>query len=174
MENINNNTQEDTIIIKRGIKQCDYCGKEIKDNSTYCSYCGKEIKKCCQNCGNKIEKGEKFCSNCGNPINNESNNTNKYIEEKLKNIIPNPIIRNIIAIFIKFIVLLIISFAISFVLYYKDPTEFMPCLITAIILYLLVPIIFKLSPQKRLKFELILVVIVSIIAICFVIGKHLL
>jgi len=50
------------------MKNCNYCGAPLDDDSQFCSNCGKEVEpqgKTCPQCGAKIEDDAAFCSKCG-------------------------------------------------------------------------------------------------------------
>ena len=57
--------------------RCQFCGKEIPDDSAFCPECGNvqnreqepdqsgEMQLFCENCGARIQPGDTFCTVCG-------------------------------------------------------------------------------------------------------------
>ena len=57
--------------------RCQFCGKEIPDDSVFCPECGnvlnrgqepdqsREVQLFCENCGARIQPGDTFCASCG-------------------------------------------------------------------------------------------------------------
>lgn len=66
------------------MKQCNYCGTPIEDDSVFCSSCGKKIElpqNTCPHCGAELEDDSAFCFNCGASLQATPEvNTNQVVE----------------------------------------------------------------------------------------------
>lgn len=51
-------------------KTCSHCGEELVDGAKFCFNCGQKVivHLSCSNCGTKLTDGAKFCFNCGQKI----------------------------------------------------------------------------------------------------------
>lgn len=61
----------------KGVKECDNCGAEIKQEAKFCTNCGapqeeepavEVATKNCPNCGAELDIDAKFCPECGNTM----------------------------------------------------------------------------------------------------------
>lgn len=54
-----------------GIKRCNNCGKDLKEDAKFCDSCGNNFmnNKICTECGTKNDQFAYFCNNCGNKLN---------------------------------------------------------------------------------------------------------